>query len=230
MKKTRVVLIMAAMLSLMLVGCRPSDAKLSEAEQLRAQLVQARASAEETYLDITDTSLKTELDELRVRVSKVEAIDFTKLNDKKIDAELPEMYSLISEYGVIQSKLDGTYEEEQAYSEEQAKNVQVDAYFINKMGVDLVSIVVHDLSANTYSDNLLGPAGLGAGYTLMGAKLEINTDSSLWDLVVTDTSYNEYEFACDDLRDHIQKGVSITLEYDKETQSCVAGFDGYFMN
>ena len=52
------------MTALLLVACKPSPEKLSEAEALKAALVEAKNNAENTYLDITDSSLRGTLDEL----------------------------------------------------------------------------------------------------------------------------------------------------------------------
>ena len=229
MKKKRSVLLTAMLMCALLVGCKPSEDKLAEAETARTQLLSARDAAEETYLNIADTSMRTELDSLGVKVTEIEAIDFTNMSDKKINEVLPTITELTESYATVQAKLTGTYQEETSVKEEQAKNVQVDAYFINKMGADISSVILHDLSADTYSENLIiGEQALTAGYTLMGVKLEIYTDSSEWEFVVTDTAGNSYNIPCDDLRTVVEKGVSITFEYDKEADAGVATFGGYF--
>ncbi|WP_029231455.1 hypothetical protein [Butyrivibrio sp. VCB2006] len=229
MKKKRSVLLTTLLMIVLLAGCKPSEEKLSEAESARSSLLAARDTAEETYLDIADTSMRSELDALGVQVAEIEAIDFTNMSDKKINEVLPKIAELSESYGTVQAKLSGTYQEETAVKKEQAKNVQIDAYIINKMGADLSSIVLHDLSADTYSDDLIaGEDALTAGYTLMGVKLEIYTDSSQWEFVVTDTAGNTYNVPCEDLRGFTEKGVSLSFEYDKETDSGVVTFGGYF--
>ncbi len=229
MKKRRSVLLTMALMAVLLVGCKPSEDKLAEAEAARTQLLSARDAAEETYLDIADTSMRSELDALGVRVTEIEAIDFTNMSDKKINEVLPSITELTDSYTTVQEKLSGTFQDETAVKEEQAKNVQIDAYIINKMDADLASIVLHDITADTYSENLItGDKELVSGYTLMGVKLEIYTDSSEWEFVVTDTAGNSYNIPSEDLKKVSDKGVSLSFEYDKETELGVVTFDGYF--
>lgn len=231
MKKKRVVLLSVLVMALMLVGCKPSEEKLTEAENARSQLVQAREKAEETYLDIADTSLRPELDALGVKVAEIEAIDFTKMSDKKIDGVLPTITELTDSYGTVQSKLDGTYNQESAASAEQAKNIQINAYIINKMGFDVKSIILHDITTDTYSGNLIGDENtLGSGYTLMGVKLEINTDSEAWEFIVRNTTDTSFTLPCDSLKEADPSGISLSFEYDNETQTGAVNFGGYFSN
>ena len=231
MPKKRIVCLSILIMMLMLMGCKPSEEKLNEAESARSQLLAARTAAEETYLDIADTSLRPELDQLGVQVAEIEAIDFTKMSDKKIDGVLPTIVTLTESYGVIQSKLDGTYQEESATREENAKNIEVDCYIINKMGFDLNSVVLHDITKDTYSDNLLGSGGtLVSGYTLMGVKLEINTDSEAWEFVVKNTNETSFTLPCESLAGVDKTGVSLTFEYDDEAKAGAVTFGGYFSN
>ena len=66
----------AILLTFALVGCKPSEEKLLEAQDAVVQLQTARQTAEETYLDVADTSLRADLDKLGVKVAEIEAIDF----------------------------------------------------------------------------------------------------------------------------------------------------------
>ena len=231
MRKKRIVLFSIIAMMLIMVGCKPSEEKLNEAEAARSQLVEARAAAEETYLDIADTSLRSELDELGVQVNEIVAIDFTKMSDKKIDEVLPTIATLTESYSVVQGKLTGTYQEETAANEEKAKNIEIDCYIINKMGFDINSVVLHDITTDTYSGNLVGDGNvLASGYTLMGVKLEVHTDSQAWEFVVKNTNDTSFTLPCDSLRDLDNKEVSLTFEYDNDSQSGSVSFGGYFSN
>ncbi len=224
--KKRIVLA-TALMAITLVGCKPSEEKIAEAEDARLQLQTARQTAEETYLDIADTSLRSELDKLGVKVIEIEAIDFTKLSSKKIDEKLPEMAELMKEYSAIQNKLDGTFQNEQAVNAEIAKNVQISAYFLNKTGFDITSIVLHDKTTDTYSGNLIGET-LADGYTLMGVVLEIHTDSSEWEFLVKDSYDTERSFGCEDLKEVAESGVAVTFDFDAETNTGSVIFGRYF--
>ena len=101
-KKTVTTIIMTALMAV-LVACGPSDEKLSEAENARNILVQAKEAAYESYLDITDSSKKARLEELEKQVEEIEKVDFTKLNDKKIDELLPTITALTEEYQSLQT-------------------------------------------------------------------------------------------------------------------------------
>ena len=103
-KKTVTTIIMTALMAV-LVACGPSDEKLSEAENARNILVQAKEAAYESYLDITDSSKKARLEELEKQVEEIEKVDFTKLNDKKIDELLPTITALTEEYQSLLKEL-----------------------------------------------------------------------------------------------------------------------------
>ncbi len=210
------IMLITAMAAL-LVACGPSDEKLLEAETLRNQLLAARETAEETYLDISDTTNKGVLDELSGRVSEFEAMDFTKMRDKKIDEVLPSIENLTQEYADVQKVLAETLSQETQIREEKEKHAELDAYFVNKTGMNLSKIVLHDTTQNSYSDSFLGEGViLNDGYTLMGPALDIYKDSSSWEFVVTDDTGTEYVLGCESLLGKETKGAVIILSYDKE--------------
>ena len=110
MKKTLVTSICIMTLCMVLTGCRPSDEKIVEAENAIASLTAAHDAAEEKYLDIADTSLRSELDQLGVQVTEIQNMDLTKSTNKKIDEELlPQITELIESYEVVQAKLDDDF-------------------------------------------------------------------------------------------------------------------------
>ena len=83
--KRKLIPLIAAFMAVLLVACGPSDEKLAEAEGARNTLILARQAAEDTYLDVSDTSQRAMLDSLSEKVAEIEQMDFTKMNDKKID-------------------------------------------------------------------------------------------------------------------------------------------------
>ena len=225
------VIIAAALMMLALSGCKPSAEKLSEAEGYVNQLKEYQNAAEEKYLDIADTSLRPELDALGVKAAAVYEEDFSKLSNKKIDEKIPEVLLLLGQYEDIQKRLDGTYQEETSANEELAKNLKIDAYIINKCGFDISSIILRDVTTDTYSDNLIGEGEILAdGYTLMGVKLEVYADSSQWEFLVKDSNETQRVFACDSLKDVSSEGVSLVFNYDAASDSGTVSFGGYFSN
>ena len=230
MKKKQVVLL-ALVMSISLAGCKPSAEKLSEIEGYRTQLQEKRTEAEERYLDIADTSLRPELDALGVKAAEVDNIDFSKLSNKKIDEKSPEILLLLGQYDDILAKLNGTYQEESAVNTELAKNVEINAYIINKSGFDIKSIILHDMTTDSYSDNLIGDGEtLSDGYTLMGVMLEIHTDSEAWEFIVKDSNDTQRQFSCESLKDVSGDGVSLVFGYDNESELGKVTFGGYFSN
>lgn len=227
MKKAKVTILLA-ITALALAGCKPSKEKLAEAEKARQELVEAQNNAENTYLDITDSSKKEKLDELASKVDEVEAVDFSKMSDKKIDEYLPQVSELTDDYNNIQDYLDGTLKSETEAATEAAKNLQIDAYIINKTGMNLKEIKLHDLTKDSFSDNLMGDdVMLQAGYTLMGVELQIRSDSSSWEIVVKNENDTSYTLPCDNLLDKVKDGVSLTLLYDEETQTGSVNMGSY---
>ena len=198
-----------------LVACGPSDEKLSEAETARNLLVEAKTNAEETYLDITDESLRSTLDELSEKEAGIEALEFKKMNDKKIDEVLPEIKELTDSYQSLIGNLSDTLKAETEVKEEKEKHTELTVYFVNKTGLNLTEVVLHDLTTDTYSDNYLGDGViLGSGYTLMGVSLDIYKDSSEWEFIVTDEADTDHKLPCDDLRSSSGDNQSITFTYD----------------
>ena len=221
----------AILLTFALVGCKPSEEKLLEAQDAVVQLQTARQTAEETYHDVADTSLRADLDKLGVKVTEIEAIDFSEMSNKKIDEKLPEISEIMEEYSKIQSKLDGTFQNEQAINAEIAKNKEIQAYVLNKTGFSITSIVLHDKTTDSYSINLLGDGMMLAdGYTLMGIVLEYHTDSSEWEFLVKDENDTQHTFTCESLNDISVNGVALSFEYDKDTDTGTVSFGGYFNN
>ncbi len=226
-KKVRAAL-MLALLSVMLVGCKPSDEKLAEAEGARDELVKARDKAEESYLDLTTDEDRAKLDELSAKVDEVMLVDFLKMSDKKIDEYLPTVTEIASEYSKLQGKLDGTYDDEEAQRQEAAKHGEIECYLVNKAGANLTSIKFHDVTADTFSENVIGEGVvLSDGYTMMGVMLPIYSDSDKWEFVATDEDGKEYIFACPQELGELSDGVSITLEYDVVTEEGTAKFGSY---
>ena len=227
MKKTKVLLLFTAM-TFMLMGCKASEAKIKEAEDARAAMITARDAAQETYLDITDSSKKTMLDELATKAAEIEGVDFSQMSEKKIDEYLPSVQEVTDSYNDLQGFLDGTLQKEKAEGEEAAKNIQIDAYAINKTGMNLTELVLHDVTKDTFSDNLMGEGVvLQSGYTLMGIELEIRSDSSMWEFLIKDENGTPYTLICDNLLEQAKDGVALTLEYDKNTEMGRAVFGSF---
>ena len=228
MKKNRFcVAIILALSAVLLVGCGPSEEKLSEAEEARNSLIKARDFAEETYLDITQSGNRAKLDELSVKAAEIEEIDFEKMNDKKIDEILPSITELTGSYESLGKEMSEVLSEETKTREERAKHLDVSVYLINKTGVNLTKILLHDITLNTFSDNYIADgAVLGNGYTLMGVTLDVNTDSSEWEFVVTDDADTEYTIACQNLKDYGQDSITLSLSEEEEVKDDAATEEG----
>ena len=227
--KRKFIPIIAAMMAVLLVACGPSDEKLAEAEEARNLLAQAKQAAEDTYLDVSDTSQRSLLDSLSDKEAEIELLDFTKMNDKKIDEVLPTITELTESYQNIGKELSGVLTSETQIKEEKAKHKGLEVYFINKTGMNLSKIVLHDISANTYSDNFIGDGvTLQSGYTLMGVTLDIYSDSSEWEFIITDDAGTEYTLSCDSLKGEDLKGASIVLNYDSTAAIGEVTLGGYF--
>ena len=227
--KRKFIPLIAALMAVLLVACGPSDEKLAEAEGARSLLAQAKQTAEDTYLDVSDTSQRSVLDSLSEKEAEIAQLDFTKMNDKKIDEILPTITELTESYQNIGKELSGVLTDETKIKEEKAKHSGLEVYFINKTEMNLSKIVLHDISANTYSDNFIGDGvTLQSGYTLMGASLDIYSDSSEWEFVITDDAGTEYTLSCESLKGEALSGASIVLIYDSKEAVGEATLGGYF--
>ncbi|RKM58881.1 hypothetical protein D6855_12040 [Butyrivibrio sp. CB08] len=216
-KKILIPILIAAM-ALAFTACGPSDEKLAEAETARNLLVEAKTGAEETYLNITDESQKSALDELSEKEAQIEAMDFSKMNDKKIDEILPGINELTEKYQGIQGNLSDTLKTETEVKVEKEKHTELTVYFVNKTGLNLSKIVLHDLTQDSYSDNFIGDGVLlGDGYTLMGAALDIYADSSSWEFIVADEAGTDHILTCDSLKGISKENTPVELTYDPAT-------------
>ncbi len=222
-KRKFFLLIMITVMAAVLVACGPSDEKLMEAETARNLLLEARETAESTYLDISEITQRAKLDELSERVTEVEAIDFTKMNDKKIDEVLPSIQELTDEYQSVQGGLSETLKAETEVKEEKARHTEVNVCFINKTGMNLSRIVLRDVTRGTESDNYIGDGViLGDGYTLMGPALDLYEGSTEWEFVVTGEDGTDHILESPDLRNGGSR--SIVLKYDSATGTGTAEF------
>ncbi len=226
-KKIRTLLVMI-LTGLMLVACKPSDEKLAEANNARNTLIEYRGRAEQKYLDLTEESNRAKLDELSAQVEETLTVDFTKMSDKKIDEYLPTIRTLITEYEAIVGVMDKTYDSEEAERTEAAKHLEVECYVLNKMGVNITSLKLHDVTTDTLSDNLLGDGVvLTDGYTLMGVMLQVHADSSAWELVASDENGKEYVMPLEGLAGIGADGTSLTLKMNTETGEAEAQLGSY---
>lgn len=224
-RKKILITMITGVLMLALTACGPSDEKLSEAETARNVLVEAKTNAEETYLDISDESLRSSLDELSQKEAEIEALEFQKMNDKKIDEVLPEIKDLTDKYQNLLGNLSDTLKSETEVKEEKEKHTELTVYFVNKTGLNLTEIVLHDLTTDTKSDNFLGEGvTLGNGYTLMGVSLDIYKDSSEWEFIVTDDVNTDHSLPCDDLRTAKNDNQKIIFTYDVSLGTGKASF------
>ncbi len=218
-KKKFLYIITAAAMVFALAGCGPSAEMLYEAETARELLLQKKEAVEEIYLDITDESEKKTLEDLSQKVSEIQDIDLKKLNDNKIDEILPSITEMTEKYTQLESELSGILTTETGEREERAKHESIDVYIVNKTGMNLSRIVLHDLTNDTFSDNYLGDGiTLMAGYTLMGVSLDIYQSGSEWEFVITDENDTSYNLPSDDLKKSGLSGAALVLSYDTKTK------------
>ena len=221
-------MIAAVLMMAALVACGPSDEKMAELTEALSLMTEAGEAARETFLDITDPSMKSKLDELAAREEEIKALEFEKMNDKKVDAILPQIAEITEEYRNLDGQLNEVLTAETAEKTEKSKHKFQQVFFTNKTGMNLTEIRLHDLTQDTYSDNFLGNGVmLEAGYTLMGPALDVYSDSSHWEFVVKSEADTEYVLACDSLLPVDLEGISITLSYDSKTEEGSATFGNY---
>ena len=216
------------MMAVLLVACKPSPEKLNEAEVARAALVEAKNNAENTYLDITDSSLRGVLDELAEKEADIEKANFNKMSDSMIDIYLLKVNELSEEYATVQQALDAILSEENAKREEMAKNSMISAYILNNTEFSLTELVLHDITSDVCSANLLGEGvKLDPGYSLMGVDLEINNESTEWEMLLKDEDGNAYAVPCGDFKQVSPESVCITLKYDSGAGAGSADLENY---
>ena len=209
----------------LLTACGPSDEKVMELETAIGLMMEAKESAFETYLDITDSSMESKLEELDARVKELEEIDYKNLSDAKIDEIIPTVTEVTEEYQSLQKNFDEILKKETDEKTEAEKHMNVGCYLVNKTGMNLTSVVLHDLTVDEYSDNLLGEnVTLDAGYTLMGVVLDVNKESSEFEFIITNDNNTSFTLSCDDISSLKMDETSITLKYDADSKTGTASF------
>ncbi|MBO6242436.1 MAG: hypothetical protein J6O61_16665 [Butyrivibrio sp.] len=204
----------------LLAGCGATDEKVLELETAVGLMMEAKESAEETYLDITDSSMEQKLQELEEKAKEYVELDYKRITDSKIDEIIPEINEITAEYQSLQQGFSETLEQETKEQAEAEKHMNVQCYLVNKTGMNLVSVVLHDITEDTYSENLLGGnVTLNAGYTLMGVVLDVTKASSEFEFVITNDNNTEFTLSCDDLSSLKIDETSITLRYDSESKT-----------
>ncbi len=210
--------ILISALGLMLMACGTSELKIKEVEEARNLMIQAKQAAELTYLDITDPTNGSALVELAEKEAEIEAVDLKKLKEDELDALLPQITELTEQYQSLGKEMSDVLTQETERKEEKAKHSWRDVYFINKTGLNLTKIVLHDLTTGSYSDNYIGEGvTLLDGYTLMGVSLDLYEGSSEWEFVVTDEGGTDHVLNCEDLSQLKESGTSLYLNYDPKT-------------
>ena len=145
-----------------------------------------------------------------------------------IDIYLLKVNELSEEYATVQQALDAILTEENAKREEMSKNVMVSAYILNGTEYKLTEVVLHDITSDACSANLLGEGvTLDPGYSLMGVDLEINNESSEWEMLLKDKDGNAYALPCGDFKQFSPEGVCITLKYDSGVGTGSADLENY---
>ena len=206
------------MMAVLLVACKPSPEKLNEAEVARAALVEAKNNAENTYLDITDSSLRGALDELAAKEKEAEKKDFTKMSDSMLELYIPKVKELTGEYVKIQELLNMKLAEDNVRREAAAKEALINAYIVNNTEFMITEMALHDITSDTISGNLLGEGvSLASGYTLAGVDLDIKIDSSQWEIVIKDDGGKVNSFTCGDFNQASRDGVYVILNYDSSS-------------
>ena len=82
-KKNGILSLVIIGLVVILTACGPSEEKLKELETAKKQMLEIKDSAEEAYLDITDSSMENKIQELDAEVADILALDLKKFSDSK---------------------------------------------------------------------------------------------------------------------------------------------------
>ncbi len=215
----------SVLMGMCLVGCGPSLDRLAKAESARDELAQMRTDVDETYLDITDSSKGNTLSEMSKQVTEIQETDLKKLSNEEIDELLLSMDALTKQYQQLDEELTAIKTEETQTKEEREKHSYLDVYILNKTGMNLSKIVLHDLTTDTVSTSYLKDGAiLQAGYTLMGVSLDLYKDSKEWEFIVTEENGTDHILTAEGLDQQKTKSAALILSYDEKTGTGSAGF------
>ncbi len=214
----------AMIICMFLIACSASQEKIDEAAQAVETMKQARAAAEETYLDITDDSRKNEINILANEAKELESTDISKLGANKIDSFITKVSELTSSYQSMESDFSAILELETLEREDRKKKTTYNVYVANKTGMNFSRVVFHDVKKEMSGDNLVGKdAVLPDGYTLMGSWIDIYTDSDEWVFICENEQDEElYYFRCEDLKGRNLEGKTLVLKSDPDSGDRIA--------
>ena len=204
----------AIILGVILTACGVSQEKIDEAHTAIETMKKAKEETEASYLDITDSSRKNELDILAKEAEKYEATDVEKLGGK-IEDFISDVSELTQSYQSINNQFSYIKNQEALDKEEKAKHSYYNVYIQNKTGKNLDSIKLRDVVAEVSSDNFLGDdVTLQDGYILMGCQIDIYADSAEWIFILEDDEGGEHFLSCENLKGKNLEGKTFVLSID----------------
>ena len=214
MLKKVIYFLTAVVCSLMLTACGISEENLNKVTLARDALMEQKEQTEELNGALTSDSFSDELTDLSAQYEEFSALNLERLKNKDVDELIPRMEELTGSYKDLYDKIEAERVSEEQAAAESAKNIEILCHIENLSGSELSSICFKDVTSGTTTANYLADeATLKNGRTLAGVTLPVNTDSTQWCLVATDTLGNEYEYATDfgDLSVAADKEYSIIL-------------------
>ena len=206
-----------------LVACGPSKEKMAQLQQACDLLYGARQEAEESYGELTDDTLGTDISSLAKQADRIKTTNFHKMNDEEADAMLPEITALTTSYGTLQAKIDQEAKKEKDAAEAARGVTEVPAWITNETGQTLKALLLTDKSAGAKEDLLVQGQSLAPGQTLMGVVITVQKTSSAWSLTATTDTGETLSFDQLDFTEAGTDGISLILKKTDKGNSAVIG-------
>lgn len=207
-----VLFILCALLPILLVGCGPSEEKITQAQALYAQLADLHNQVVEAHKGIADDSLDQNLVALGKKVEQIGQYDLSEFKDEQIDLLMESMRSIMDSYEEYLETINQIKAQETA-----AVLTSIPVTLSNNTEFTFQTLQLYSINDPSQNANVLeDTSGFAPGQTITGLVIYRDVSSAPWKLVLqsTDGTSHEFELA---VKGYSESGVTLTLTYDSET-------------
>lgn len=208
-----ILLFLCLLLSFLFAGCGPSEEKITQAQELYAQLADLHNQVVEAHKNIADDSLDNNLVELAEKVKQIEQYNLNEFDDEQIDLLIDSMNSIRDSYQEYLTVIDQIKAKEAA-----AVLVSIPVTLFNSTEFTFQTLALYSRNEPSQNTNALeGTSGFTPGQSITGLMIYRDVTSTPWILTLEDTSGITYEIELP-VEKYDKSGVTLTLTYDSETK------------
>lgn len=206
-------LILCALLSILFTGCGPSEEKITQAQELYAQLADLHNQVVDAHKGISDDSLDQDLIALSEKVEQIGQYDLNEFKDEQIDLLMESMHSIMDSYEGYLETISQIKEKETA-----AVLTSIPVTLSNNTEFTFQTLQLYSLDDPSQNSNVLeDTSGFAPGQTITGLMIYRDVPSTPWNLVLESVDGTSYALELP-VKEYNESGVTLTLTYDSETK------------